>query len=704
VPEVNTGDLHRLARLYRVQTTYDDVSRRRRRASDEALLAVLRVLGAPVASPDDVPSALRERRQAIWRRVLPPVVVAWGGSPPEIRVNLPADDAMPLTARLELESGEVRGYRYRAADLPVLESAGVEGAAYLARRLALPEGLPDGYHNLILELPGGPARARLIAAPVRNYLPEDEKRLWGPFLPLYALRDKDGWGSGDFSALGGLADWTASLGGGVTATLPLLPAFLDEPLRPSPYAPVSRRLWNEFYLDILRVPELALCPEAQAMIASAEFQAEIAGLRAASLVDYRRQMALKRRVLEALCRCLFSGSSERLAAFQRFLREHPVVADYARFRAVMEKRREPWPAWPSPLRGGTLPDDSFDAGAERYHQYVQWLAHQQVAALAERSRQQGVRLYFDLPVGVHPDGYDVWREQDIFGLGASAGAPPDAVFTAGQDWRFPPLHPEKIREQGYGYVIGYLRHHLRHAGLLRLDHVMGLHRLFWIPPGIEASQGVYVRYHAEELYAILALESHRGRSIIIGEDLGMVPSYVRPAMARHGLQRMYIVNYELTASPQQAFGQVPPNAVASLNTHDMFPFAAYWAERDIVERLKLGLLDEGEARREDEARRAVKDALVAFLRGRGLLGEAADRRAVMAACLKYLSAGPARLVLVNLEDLWGETRPQNVPSTDKEYPNWQRKARYTFEEFREMPAVREVLEEIDRLRKAGPSF
>ena len=698
MPEINAGDLHRLARLYGVQTAYDDVSRRRRRASNEALLAVLRVLGAPVASPGDVPSALRERRQAIWRRVLPPVVVAWGGAFPEIRLCLPAADA-PLTAHLELESGEVRDYRYLTADLPVLESAEVEGTAYLARRLTLPEGLPDGYHSFTLELPGGPARARLIAAPVRTYLPEAEKRLWGTFLPLYALHDKNSWGSGDFSGFSGLVDWTASLGGNVVAALPLLPAFLDEPFRPSPYAPVSRRLWNEFYLDIASVPELALCPAAQAMLSSASFQAAIAVQRAASLVDYRQQMALKRRVLEALCQCLFAGNSERLAAFQRFIRENPIVADYARFRAVMEKRREPWPAWPSPLRGGTLPDDSFDAGAERYHQYVQWLAHQQVAALAERSREKGVRLYFDLPLGVHPAGYDVWREQALFGLGASVGAPPDAVFTAGQDWRFPPLHPEKIRERGYGYFIEYLRHHLRHAGLLRLDHVMGLHRLFWIPPGVEASQGVYVRYHAEELYAILALESHRHRSIIVGEDLGMVPAYVRPAMARHGLHRLYIVNYELTASPQQAFGPVPQNAVASLNTHDMFPFAAYWSERDIVERLKLGLLDEAGARQEDESRRMVEAALVAFLRGRGLLGEAADRRAVMAACLKYLSAGPARLVLVNLEDLWGETRPQNVPSTEKEYPNWQHKARYAFEEFREMPVVREVLLEVSRLRK-----
>ena len=701
MPAVNIrACLSELARLYGVQMVYEDVAHRRRVASPEALLEVLKALGAPVASLSDVPSALRARCLELWRRVLEPVVVAWGGVCAEMRVCLSAATSGSLMAHLELESGERRTYKYEAADLPVLESKEVEGQNYVVRGLTLPEKMPFGYHRCILELSGALAETRLIAAPVKAYIPKGGGGWWGAFLPLYALHSQSSWGSGDFATLEALAGWVASLGGEAVATLPLLPAFLDKPFKPSPYAPVSRLVWNEFYLDIAGVPELAGCPPAQALLQSASFMTEIKRQRALPLVDYRRQMALKRRVLEELLRCL-AGSPGRLADFRRFLRANPVVADYARFRAVMERRGTAWPSWPAPLRDGTLKDGDYDEAACRYHMYAQWLTHQRLGALAEKARSKGVALYFDLPLGVHAEGYDVWRERDVFALGASAGAPPDAVFTAGQDWKFPPLHPERLREQGYRYFIAYLRHHLQHAAILRLDHVMGLHRLFWIPQGVEASRGVYVRYRADEFYAILALESHRYRSLIVGEDLGMVPAYVRPAMAHHGLERLYVVNYELTTNPRQAMGRVPRRAVASLSTHDMYPFAAFWQGQDIRERLRLGLLDEKEARKEGMNRRAVKAALVAFLRQKGLLGDAASTHAVFESCLAYLCTSPARLVLVNLEDLWGETRPQNVPSTEDEYPNWRKKARYTFEEFCKIPGVVGTLKRVDGWRRQG---
>jgi 4-alpha-glucanotransferase len=698
-----TGQLYELARLYRVQTAYYDVAHRRRPASADGLLAVLRALGAPVASWRDVPQALRERRQSLRRQVLAPVTVAWDGNWPAIRVCRPAGVvAATWTGHLELESGERRSYQWRPADLPVLESAAIEGTVYVVRGITLPGNLPLGYHRFTLEVKGHSVPTLIISAPVKAYLPEGAvERRWGTFLPLYALHTVSSWGSGDFASFGELIDWMASLGGSVAATLPLLPAFLDEPCRPSPYAPVSRLLWNEFYLDVAGVPEMSRCPAAQAVMQSAPFAAAIEQLHSLPLVDYRQQMALKRRILEELSRCL-PESPERWADFQRFIKANPVVEDYARFRAVMEKRRVSWRSWPQPLRDGTLQEGDFDAAACQYHRYVQWLAHQQVQSLAGNAGRKGVVLYFDLPLGVHPDGYDAWRELSVFGVATSAGAPPDAIFTAGQDWQFPPLHPERVREQGYRYVIDYIRHHLRNAGMLRLDHVMGLHRLFWIPQGIAASQGVYVRYHAEEFYAILALESHRHRCLIIGEDLGIVPAYVRPAMARHGLQRLYVVNYELASNPEQAFGKIPRNTVASLNTHDMFPFAAYWSDMDIRERLRLKLLDERGARDEGGTRRAVKNALVTFLQKKGFL-EANDTStsAALAACLRYLSTSPARFVLINLEDLWGETRPQNVPSTGDEYLNWRNRARYAFEEFCHMPEVVETLKKVNRWCSPG---
>lgn len=700
-----SGSLQQLARLYNVQTAYYDVNHCRSQASVESLLAVLKALGAPVASLNDVPLALRERRQSLRRRLLEPVTVAWNGERPVIRACFPAGLAdAPVTGRLEMDSGQSSEWKWQAGELPVLESVDIEGERYIIKGMTLPQGLPSGYHKFVLEVGGKAGETMIISALRKAYSPPggEDNRVWGTFLPLYALRSRDDWGSGDYSSLGLLASRVAEAGGQVVATLPLLPVFLDGSFEPSPYAPVSRRLWNELYIDISKVPELAACIPAGELLQSISFRSEIHSLRESSLVEYRHLMAPKRRILEELCRCLFGSGTGRLEELRRFVRDNPLVEEYARFRAVMEGCHGSWYSWPPVLRDGTLKDGDCDENVKNYHLYAQWLAHQQVRELSRKTREKDVMLYFDLPLGVHPDGYDVWRERSLFALDASTGAPPDPVFTTGQDWGFPPLHPEKIREQGYRYVIAYLRHHLQYAGMLRIDHVMGLHRLFWIPRELDASHGIYVRYRAEELYAILAVESHRSRSIIVGEDLGIVPSYVRPTLARHGLHRMYVLRYELADNAPEAVGRIPHGSVASLNTHDMPPFASFWEDIDIGERQGLGQLDANSALTERRTRKSVKGALVAFLRTKGLLPQRGrSTRAILKACLAYLSQSRARVVLVNLEDLWLERRSQNVPGTGQEHPNWRRKARYGLEEFCQMPEVTGTLREINDLRKQG---
>jgi 4-alpha-glucanotransferase len=701
--EKTSGQLYRLAHLYNVETAYYDVNQRRQQVSTESLLGVLKALGAPLASISDIPSALRERKQSLRQRLIEPVTVAWNGARPAIKVCFPTELADASGAcRLELESGELSEWKWRADEMPVLESAEVEGRRYITKIITLPESLPWGYHRLALEVKGNACGTLVISAPQKTYSPgrDEESRLWGAFLPLYALRGRDSWGSGDYPALATLAEWMSGAGGNIMATLPLLPVFLDEPFDPSPYAPVSRLLWNEFYVDITKVPEFSACEPAQVLVQSDSFGAAIKELQEKPIVDYRAVMALKRKVMEELGRCLISSDTVRLEEFRLFIQSHPLVEKYAAFRAVMEKRHNPWPAWPQRLRDGALKEGDYDEDTKNYHMYAQWLAHQQVQELSESARRKGVKMYFDLPLGVHPDGFDVWQQRDIFTPDVAVGAPKDAVFTGGQNWGFPPLHPENIRKQGYRYIIDYLRHHLKFADVLRIDHVMGLHRLFWIPRGFDSSQGVYVRYPADELYAILAVESHRQKSIIVGEDLGIVPSYVRPAMARHGLHRIYVLYYELADNPSKALRHISSHTVASLNTHDMSPFAAFWQDADIEERVRLGLLDEKSTGKERKTRRAVKNALVAYLRNKGFLRTIdTGSRAVLKACLGYLSASRARIVLVNLEDLWLETRSQNVPGTGDKFPSWQRKARYTLEEFSQMREVNDILREIDNIRK-----
>jgi 4-alpha-glucanotransferase len=697
--------LYRLAHLYRVQTAYYDVSHRRRQISVDALLAILKSLGAPIATLKDIPSAWHQRRQELWQQQLDSVVVTWDGRPTSMKVRLPVITAdKSIEFHLQMENGEWLNWQCGVSDLPSVEIAEIEGMQYVVKALPLPEGLPWGYHRFTMELEGGVKEALIISAPMEayTYARETKTGLWGAFVPLYALHTKNSWGGGDFSDMETLISWLAGMGGGVVATLPLLPTFYDSDSNVSPYLPVSRQLWNEFYLDIKRVPELQDCSSARTILESSPFQKEMAALRDASLVDYRRQMTLKRRVLEELCQYFFAKPSLRLETLRHYVEATPLVVDYACFRAAYEKQNIPWRFWPQQLRDGVLKDIDYDEENRQYHLYVQWLAHQQIESLSKEARNREVQLYLDLPIGVHPDSYDVWRERDAFLLGVSAGAPPDAVFTRGQNWTFPPLHPDKIREQGYRYVIGYLQHHLKHASILRIDHVMGLHRLFCIPNGMEADHGTYLRYRADEFYAILALESHRHKTIIVGEDLGTVPHYVRLAMNEHGLSRMYVLHYELISDAQKGLPSVSDNSVASLNTHDMPPFAAFWREDDIQQRLDLGLLDDAGARGEKRTRRVIKEVLIKSLEDKGWLKKnEIDTAVALKGCLSFLAASKAPMVLVNLEDLWLETQPQNVPSMMNNYPNWQHKVRYLFEEFCQMPQVTDTLRNINELRKQG---
>ncbi|MDO8491072.1 MAG: 4-alpha-glucanotransferase [Dehalococcoidia bacterium] len=699
--------LDELAGLYGIDTAYHDVECRLHRASEQALLAVLRAMGAPVNGPLDAAAAIRERRMALWERPLAPVCVSWDGYPPSLQVRLPASsDGGSLHGSLVLENGEQRTLNWRIADLTVVASDEIEGTRYLAKQLPLPAPLPLGYHRLILDsspAAGGPVESLVLAAPRKGYLPCEgsEARMWGAFLPLYSLYTRRSWGAGDFSDLEAMSEWIAGLGGKVVATLPLLAAFLDEPFEPSPYAPASRLFWNEMYLDATRAPELANCPQAQALLASPGFQTEIETLRKSPHVDYRRQMALKRQVLEALARCCYSGASGRLADLHRFLREHPQMEDYAGFRAACEEQHAPWPAWPSPLREGVLREGDYDDEAKRYHAYVQWLAHEQLQAISLKAREKGTKLYFDLALGAHPDSYDVWRERDSFALGVSAGAPPDPFFSEGQDWGFPPLHPERIREQGYRYYIACLRHQMKYAGVLRIDHVMGFHRLFWVPRGLKATDGVYVRYRPEEFYAILTLESSRNKVMMVGEDLGTVPAEVRPAMAEHGLHRTYVVQFALSADHAHAIAPISEDMAAAVDTHDLPSFAAFWQGQDIQERVAMGLLGEVAAAKEREGREAVKRALIEFLQRRPpAIGPPDDIQGVLGGLLSFLGASSAHIVLVNLEDLWLETGRQNMPGThgDK-YLNWRRKARYPFETFSQMLPVVDILRRVNFQRK-----
>jgi 4-alpha-glucanotransferase len=706
------AQLQHLANLYGVKTSYLDVNNQIKVASREALTAVLRAMGAGLSSAADIASALREKRQQHWQSVIEPVTVVWEGQDLTLNLRIPANFLpLNLNALLRMETGEEQNLDWRIEEDAVIDSALVEGSRFLSVRLYFPRKFPFGYHRLSFSLSGVVFETLIISAPLKAFVRPENEKVWGVFLPLYALHSRKSWGAGDLDDLAALIGWCAKRGGKITGTLPLLPSFFDHEKGPGPYLPASRLFWNEFYLAMDKIPELELCPavreavssvreavsSAREAVSSAEFSREIAALKSAHNVDYDRQLVLKRGILEKLAEDFFEKKGRRFEEFQRYLEDHPQTADYAAFRSAGETLGLNWRNWPQSAQKDGIECLPVAESARRYHLYTQWLLHEQMQDLRRSSARDGVCLYLDLPVGVHPCSFDIRSQPELFVQGARGGAPPDPVFTSGQDWDFPPLHPEKIRRQGYRYFIESIRHQLSVAGMLRIDHFMQFHRLFWIPQGQETREGLYVSYRAEEFYAILTLESWRRQAVIVGEDLGMVPPEVRPMMERHGIYRMYIGQYDLISEGQA--GQAPAHSIASLNTHDMFPFASFWEEKDIAERLKLKQIDASQVQAELEQRRNIKRSLISILQYRGLNNEIAqDTLATLRAVLGLLAAGPAYALLVNLEDLWLETHPQNVPGTLRPQ-NWTHKARYAFEDFAKMPQVTDILSRIDRERK-----
>ena len=719
--------LHRLARLHGVQAAYRDGCGRRRQAPPDAVRAILGALGAPLggARATDLRAAKAARLRAEWSRPVEPVVVAWSGRRAGFLLRLPENAGRTLAhCRLRLEDGGERIWTVGHDAAPDVDSATVDGAPYVTRRAELPAVLPDGYHDLHVEIGGRTWRTLVIAAPLRAY--DDGKRSWGAFLPLHALHSTGSWGVGDFTDLDRLARWVGSCGGRTVGLLPALAAFLGEsPFEPSPYLPVSRTFWSELHVDPRRLPEFKRCESAQRLAVSSAFRSRIDALRAAPLVDYREAMDVRRRVFEMLARSLEECPGRRREAFRTWVRQHPVAQEYAAFRALGERLARPWPAWPAAMRPEEIRVEPADRDAIRYHLYAQWAAAGQIAQLAGDVGARGVGLYLDVPVGVHPDGFDVWRHPALFARGAGLGAPPDPLFAGGQDWSAPPPHPEAARQDRYAYFRASLAHQMAPAAAVRLDHVMGLHRLFWIPHGGDAADGAYVHYPAEELYAIVCLESHRHRTRVVGENLGTVPRYVNAALSRHGLARLHVAQFGITPDAAEPLARVPRRAFACVNTHDTPTFAGFLAGKDIDERVGRGVLDTDRAGPERHRRQEEVAALRGALgpgRDRGpderphgvpaasdsgadacgsptenqATGRAADAN-LLWACLERLARSAAGAVIVNLEDLWLETQPQNVPGTGPgEYPNWRRRARHGLEAFRRFPEVAEALRRLSR--------
>lgn len=554
-------------------------------------------------------------------------------------------------------------------------------------------------HGLLAVLAGDPEapaadEAMPPAVPPCHWPPalEQGRRVWGFAVQLYALRSARNWGIGDFTDLAALLELAARHGADLVGVNPLHALFAHDARHCSPYAPSSRRFLNVLYVDVEAVPEFAASAPARALVGSAAFQARLRALREATHVDYEGVRAAKFELFERLFAALRDNPA-RGAEFEAFKRAggEPLYR-HALFEALQEHlyARDPacwgWPNWPPAYRDSAAPAVADFARAHRdridFYAYLQWLADEQLAAAAARSRALGmaIGLYADLAVGVDANGADVWAERELYAHGLRIGAPPDDFNPRGQDWGLLPWRPQRLHAAACAPFVDVLRANMRHAGALRIDHVMGLRRLYLIPAGAQATDGAYVRYPFGALLAAAATESRLHRCLVIGEDLGTVPDEVRAALAAARALSYRVVYFERDAEGGfRAADAFPPAAVATVSTHDLPTLAGWWEERDLALREALGLWpDMAFAAAQRAARARDRALLVERLKREGLLAQdyaapAAFDDALALAVHAHLARTRSAIAVVQPEDVFGERDQANVPGTVDAHPNWRRK-------------------------------
>jgi len=675
--------------------------------------ALLAAMGVAADSEESARKALEELDREDWLQPLPPVRLL----PEKKSVSVPFTAIAgtgTVTWKLTLENGESRSGEARFDSLPLLQRRELDGESRERRLLELnTTNIPIGYHRLTLA-PGG-AESLLIVTPGRCWLPpaiEQGKRLWGVAAQLYLLRTKSNWGIGDFTDLTQLARMTANRGAQAVGLNPLHALFVDDPERASPYSPASRLLLNVLNIDVMAVAEESGCTEALAQIHSAAFQRELAAARESDKVDYLRVAGLK---LPAL-RTIFgswqreSESSQwrefeafRQAADESFQRHCLFLALRAHFSEQSSSIAD-WREWPAEFR---TPDSAAvkefsqeEHDKVTFQMWLQFLADRQLAAAARAADVMAIGLYRDLAVGADPSGAETWSNQRAVITHAQVGAPPDIYNPAGQEWGLPPFHPLALKKEGYRSFIDLLRANMCHAGGLRIDHVMALQQLYWIPRGGTAAQGAYVRYPMEDLIGILALESHRNRCLVVGEDLGTVPPGFRERMARARILSYRVLFFEQADGKFAPPDRYPELSLAVAGSHDLPTLSAWMAASDLALKEKLRLFP-NEALSKSAHLDRIRDrrALLAAFRERGLAADPDMSMAQFAdTAHAFLASTASAVTMIQLDDVTHEAAPVNVPTTSTEHPNWRRRLSSTLEEIATEPAFLELTRRLNETR------
>ncbi len=708
--------LDRLAQAAGIETSYRDAWGQTRDVPREAVCGILEVLGIAAATDAETAASLAALDDRRFARPLPPVaVVRERDLPARVAVCLgPSAPDATIAWELETEDGTTEGGTVRIADLALAERH-ADGRE--RRVFVLPVTPPTGYHALRV----GDSETKLIVAPDRCYLPpalQGDGRCWGISLQLYALRTDRNWGMGDFGDLVQLIDAAGARGAGALALNPLHALYPGDPHRFSPYGPSSRLYLNTLYIDVESVPEYEASAEAQIRVASEEFQARLGALREAPLIDYEGVAACKHEIFELLyARFRDHADAARRRAFAAFCDTRgPTLRALAAFEALAERfgseerSNADWRVWPEAFRDPDSPEvAAFCAeNAERvgYFEYLQFVADAQLAEAAEGCARHGmaVGICRDLALGVDIAGAEAWTHQAALAQSIALGAPPDALNLKGQDWGLPPYEPGRLAARAYAPYVAVLRANMRQAGALRIDHVLGLARQYWIPRGLMATDGGYVRFPMDDLLGIIALESCRNECLVIGEDLGTVPGGLRERLRDEGIFSYRLLCFEKDeAGAFKTPDEYPPLALVSSGTHDLPTLRGWWTGVDLQLRRSLDLFpDAATDAAETELRAHDRDALLAALAQAGLAVAAPagedDWDDFAASVYRYLAATPSKLLLVQIEDLVAQEDQVNLPGTVGEHPNWRRKLAATLDAVLELAACRPP----HRRRVAGP--
>ncbi|MHB8173050.1 MAG: malto-oligosyltrehalose synthase [Nitrospirota bacterium] len=715
-PEVWMLDKDRLGKLSGlcgISAEYRDIWGNLHAITEETRLSILVGMGYPVSSPEELEAAIEERASRQWSDVLPPVLVFKITQKPRVTITLPeVFKEKTFRWRFEFEGGGVAEGVFNPLSSEPFETGRARGTNYYRYILPLqindPQGVgaPEGYHKFYLledgptDRPQAEKTALIIVAPESCYIPEalgGDGRIWGVAAQLYALRSKRNWGIGDFTDLKEFMEFWARQGAGMVKVNPLHALFPHRPDKISPYAPSSRLFLNVMYIDALAVEDFGESEEAREIYNSPDFQATLKSLRGAEILDYSGVSAAKLSMFEVLYRNFrerhLNAGGPRAEGFRQFQRERgDPLFFHCLFDAINEKfiLADPgvggWKDWPeeysNPHSEAVKRFAAENTERVEFYEYMQWQAHIQLESAGRLSMMLGlgVGLYQDLAVGCQHDGSDTWMKRELYATGILTGSPPDDFSLGGQTWGIQPVNPHKLKEERYAYFIESLREAMRSTGALRIDHIMSLARLFWVPADKSAVEGAYVDYPLEDLLGILALESRRNRCLIIGEDLGTVPANLPPLLKEYG-----IFSYRVFYNEQDEKGFKPPSAypkraVVAVNTHDLPTLIGYWQGRDLsLRREHNGFPSEEVRERQVLARSRDRAAILMALENQGLLPEGSKTEDpstvpemsedLILSIHEYLARTPSKLFTVSIDDVTGETEQVNLPGTEGVH-NW----------------------------------